>query len=165
MINVKCRILDDLKNILTPSLSSRASVEGSCIESKSRSEHGSMHGFPLRDLARANRAPKKYRRTFWEEERQAQRARRQAQRAVCHGALPATRRRGKLRLLRATSADSGVFFQITENRRQQPAEIFVNSVGSKQIVRTTQIITARPKATPFGKRTPFAAYLRLTQER
>ena len=28
-------------------------VEGSCIESKSRSEHGSMHGFPLRDLARS----------------------------------------------------------------------------------------------------------------
>ena len=79
--------------------SSRASVEGSCIESKSRSEHGSMHGFPLRDLARANRAPKKYRRTFWEEERQAQRARRQTQRAVCHGALPATRMRVDLTLL------------------------------------------------------------------
>ena len=57
------------------------------------------------------------------------------------------------------------FLQLTENRRRQLAEIFVNSVSSKQIVRTTQIITARPKATPFGKRTPFAAYLRLTQER
>ena len=43
-------------------------------------------------LGRFYRAPKKYRRTFWEEERQAQRARRQAKRTVCHGALA---RRGR----------------------------------------------------------------------
>ena len=42
---------------------------------------------------RIYRAPKKYRRTFWEEERQTQRARRQTQCAVCLGALPATRMR------------------------------------------------------------------------
>ena len=38
-------------------------------------------------LGRFYRAPKKYRRTFWEEERQALRARRQTKCAVCHGAL------------------------------------------------------------------------------
>ena len=30
------------------------------------------------------------------------------------------------------SADSGVSLKITENRRQQPAEIFVNNVSSKE---------------------------------
>ena len=48
---------------------------------------------------RTYRDPKKYRRTFWEEERQAQRARRQTQCAVCLGALPATRMRVVLSLL------------------------------------------------------------------
>ena len=43
-------------------------------------------------LGRLYRAPKKYRRTFWEEERQAQRAKRQTKCAVCHGALA---RRGR----------------------------------------------------------------------
>ena len=41
-------------------------------------------------------------RDFWEEERQAQRAGRQAKRAVCHGALPATSRRS-VASLRANS--------------------------------------------------------------
>ena len=41
-------------------------------------------------------------RDFWEEERQAQRAERQAKRAVCHGALPATSRRS-VASLRANS--------------------------------------------------------------
>ena len=41
----------------------------------------------------------------------------------------------------------------------------ISFVSSKEIVRTMQTISARPKATPFGKRTPFAAYLRLLQER
>ena len=55
----------------------------------------SFHAFTLfkGEGARIYRAPKKYRRTFWEEERQTQRARRQTQCAVCLGALPATRMR------------------------------------------------------------------------
>ena len=48
--------------------------------------------FEIPPLGRFYRAPKKYRRTFWEEERQAQRAKRQTKCAVCHGALA---RRGR----------------------------------------------------------------------
>ena len=48
--------------------------------------------YKIPPLGRFYRAPKKYRRTFWEEERQAQRAKRQTKCAVCHGALA---RRGR----------------------------------------------------------------------
>ena len=43
-------------------------------------------------------------RDFWEEERQAQRAERQAKRAVCHGALPATSRRSVASRARTAAA-------------------------------------------------------------